>query len=232
MPIVVVAGTETVQGMRIVICDCSVDYEGRLSAHLPLARRTIMFKGDGSVLVHADIGGFKPLNWMMPPTVVSSFPDRFEVVSGKEHLTIHVAEIICDISEVLGAEPGLVKTGTERDIQEALGADPGLVEPGLVLVSREYETGIGPVDLVCRDPHGAAVAIEVKRTATPDAVDQLCRYIECLDRNATLAPVRGMVAALTVKPQTRVLAADRGIGWVELDADELAGVESPELRLF
>jgi endonuclease len=219
--------------MRLVIATCAVDYAGRLSAHLPMATRLLMVKADGSVSIHADDRAYKPLNWMSPPCRMVEESGRWVVTSPKgETLTITIDEVITDTSHELGVDPGLQKDGVEAHLQELLAVDPTVLEEGLVLVRREYATDIGPVDLLCRDADGAAVAVEVKRCLEIDGVEQLTRYLQRLDRDGRLRPVRGILAAQQVKPQARVLATDRGIRCVELDYDELRGVERTALRLF
>ena len=220
--------------MRLVIARCSVDYAGRLSAHLPLATRLLIVKADSSVLVHSDGGSYKPLNWMPPPCRLAEEPGRW-VVTGKsgETLTIDIEEIISDAAHDLGADPGLVKDGVESHLQELLAAQVHVLGDGWRLVRREFPTPIGPVDLMCRDalgagvtvsPGGAHVAVEVKRHAGIDAVEQLTRYLELLNRDPLLAPVSGVLAAQTIKPQARTLAEDRGIRCVVLDYDALRGI--------
>lgn len=219
--------------MRLVIARCSVDYAGRLSAHLPTAVRLIMVKADGCVAIHADGGAYKPLNWMNAPNRLVEDDGRWTVTSPKgETLTITLDEVLHDSAHDLGDDPGLQKDGVEAHLQELLAAAPSSIADGLVLVRREYPTDIGPVDLLCRDADGAAIAIEVKRRGDIDGVEQLARYLERLDRDPTLRPVRGMFVAQSIKPQARVLAADRGIACVEVDYDELRGIESDVLRLF
>jgi RecB family endonuclease NucS len=219
--------------MRLVIARCSVDYDGRLSAHLPTAVRLIMVKSDGCVAIHADGGAYKPLNWMTAPNVVEETETRWVVRNPKgETLTITIDELLADTSHELGVDPGLRKDGVEAHLQELLAEHPTTVEPGLRLVRREYPTDIGPVDLLCRDEAGAAVAIEVKRRGEIDGVEQLARYLERLALDPRLRPVRGVFVAQQVKPQARVLAEARSIRWVEVDYDALRGIESTELRLF
>ncbi len=219
--------------MRLVIARCSVDYAGRLSAHLPLATRLIMVKADGCVAIHADGGAYKPLNWMNAPNTVAEEPDRWVVTSPKgETLTIILDEVLHDSAHDLGIDPGLQKDGVEAHLQELLAANPTVMAEGLILVRREYPTDIGPVDLLCRDADGRAVAIEIKRRGEIDGVEQLTRYLARLELDPRLRPVRGMFVAQSIKPQAKVLAADRGIGCVEVDYDELRGIESTELRLF
>ena len=219
--------------MRIVIARCSVDYAGRLSAHLPLATRLIMIKADGSVLVHSDGGSYKPLNWMSPPCRRAEEPGRW-VVTGKsgETLTIELEEILSDSSWNLGVDPGLVKDGVESHLQELLAAQLGVLGEGWRLVRREFPTAIGPVDLMCRDAAGGAVAIEIKRRGEIDGVEQLTRYLELLNRDPLLAPVRGVFAAQEIRPQARVLAQDRGISCLILDYEAMRGTDDGTLRLF
>ncbi len=219
--------------MRLVIARCSVDYAGRLSAHLPLATRLLIVKADGSVLVHSDGGSYKPLNWMPPPCRLAEEDGQW-VVTGKsgETLTITIAEIVSDVSVDLGADPGLQKDGVESHLQELLAAQLHLLGEGWRLVRREYPTPIGPVDLMCRDALGTSVAIEVKRRGEIDGVEQLTRYLELLNRDPLLAPVRGVLAAQEIRPQARVLAQDRGIRCVTLDYGRMRGDGDGELRLF
>lgn len=219
--------------MRLVIARCSVDYDGRLSAHLPMATRLIMVKADGCVAVHADGGAYKPLNWMTAPNTIVEEAHQWIVRNPKgETLTITIDEVLSDVAYDLGPDPGLQKDGVEAHLQELLAANPGAILDGLVLVRREYPTDIGPVDLLCRDANGTAIAIEVKRRGEIDGVEQLSRYLERLDLDPSLRPVRGVFVAQVVKPQARVLAESRGIHWVEVDYDELRGKEPTELRLF
>jgi endonuclease len=219
--------------MRLVIARCSVDYAGRLTAHLPSAVRLIMVKADGCVAIHADGGAYKPLNWMNAPNTVDELEDRWVVTSPKgETLTILIDEVLHDSAHELGIDPGLQKDGVEAHLQELLAANPTTIAEGLSLVRREYPTGIGPVDLLCRDVDGAAVAIEVKRRGEIDGVEQLTRYLDRLNLDPLLRPVRGIYVAQVIKPQAKTLARDRGIGCVEVDYDELRGIESTELRLF
>ncbi len=194
--------------MRLVIAKCSVDYAGRLSAHLPMAMRLLIVKADGSVLVHSDGGSYKPLNWMSPPCRLAETGTEW-VVTGKsgETLTVHLEEIISDSSFALGEDPGLVKDGVEAHLQELLAAQLHVLGEGWRLVRREFPTAIGPVDLMCRDAVGISVAIEVKRRGEIDGVEQLTRYLELLNRDPLLAPVQGLFAAQEIRPQARVLAA-------------------------
>lgn len=219
--------------MRLVIARCSVDYAGRLTAHLPLATRLLMVKADGCVCVHADGGAYKPLNWMTAPNRLEEEEGRWVVRNPKgETLTITLEEVLSDSSWDLGIDPGLQKDGVEAHLQELLAANPTVMGDGFRLVRREYPTDIGPVDLLCRDADGNAIAIEVKRRGEIDGVEQLTRYLEFLDRDPTLRGIRGMFVAQQIKPQARVLATDRSIAWLEVDYDELRGIESTELRLF
>ncbi len=219
--------------MRLVIATCSVDYAGRLSAHLPAARRLIMVKADGCVAIHADGGAYKPLNWMNAPNVLVEGPDEWIVTNPKgEQLTISLHEVHADAVHDLGIDPGLQKDGVEAHLQELLAATPHAIEDGFTLVRREYPTAIGPIDLVCRDADGHVVAIEVKRRGEIDGVEQLGRYIERLHLDSTLGTVRGVFVAQVVKPQARVLAEARGYRWVEVDYDTLRGLAPQDLRLF
>jgi RecB family endonuclease NucS len=219
--------------MRLVIARCSVDYAGRLSAHLPSALRLLIVKADGSVLVHSDGGSYKPLNWMSPPCRLAESAAEW-VVTGKsgETLTVHIEEIISDSSYALGEDPGLVRDGVESHLQELLAAQLHLLGDGWRLVRREYPTPIGPVDLMCRNGVGTSVAIEVKRRGEIDGVEQLTRYLYLLNRDPMLAPVHGIFAAQEIKPQARVLATDRGIRCVTLDYDSMRGADDGALRLF
>lgn len=219
--------------MRIVVARCSVDYTGRLSAHLPPAVRLIMVKADGCVAVHADGGAYKPLNWMNAPNHLDQEQDRWIVTNPKgESLVIAMEEVFADVEYDLGSDPGLEKDGVERNLQILLADRAGVIEAGLEILEREYPTDVGPVDLLCRDPSGQVVAVEIKRKGEIDGVEQLTRYLERLNRDATLAPVRGILAATRVTPQARTLAAARGIGWVEVDYDLLRGLEGRAPRLF
>ena len=213
--------------MRLVIARCSVDYVGRLSAHLPMATRLILVKADGSVLVHSDDGSYKPLNWMSPPCRLEESEGTWRVVSkGGEELRITIEEVLHDSSHDLGVDPGLQKDGVEAHLQELLAAQVSLLGEGWRLVRREYPTAIGPVDLMCRDQDSAAVAVEIKRRGEIDGVEQLTRYLELLNRDPALSPVRGVFAAREIRPQARVLAEDRGIRCVTLDYDSMRGVET------
>jgi RecB family endonuclease NucS len=216
-----------------VIARCSVDYVGRLSAHLPSAVRLLMIKADGCLSIHSDGGAYKPLNWMTAPNRLREEPGRWTVTNPKgETLTITLEEVVSDSSHDLGTDPGLRKDGVEAHLQELLAAHPTALGPGLRLVRREFPTDIGPVDLLCRDADGRAVAVEVKRRGDIDGVEQLARYVERLDRDPALRPVRAIFAAQAIKPQAKVMATERGIDCVVVDYDELRGIERPELRLF
>ena len=223
--------------MRLVVAECQVDYVGRLSAHLPMARRLLLVKADGSVSVHADDCAYKPLNWMSPSCILRVVEDDegmvWEVTNkAGERLIIRLGEIEHDWSGTLGPDPGLVKDGVEAHLQELLAEHVGTFGQGWNLVRREYPTAIGPVDLLCRDADGQAVAVEVKRRGEIDGVEQLTRYLERLDRDPTLRGVRGIFVAQTIKPQAKVLAASREIECVEVDYDALRGIESNILTLF
>lgn len=225
--------------MRLVVARCQVDYAGRLTAHLPMATRVLMIKADGSVLVHSDGGSYKPLNWMSPPC---SFKEgttedgqvEWTVTSPKsdDTLRILIEEIQHESTHDLGIDPGLQKDGVEKHLQELLADHPATLAPGLTLVRREYPTAIGPVDLMCRDADGASVAVEIKRRGEIDGVEQLTRYLELLNRDPLLSPVRGIFAAQEIKPQARVLATDRGIACAVVDYDALRGLDDPSHRLF
>ena len=215
--------------MRIIIARCSVDYVGRLTAHLSMATRLIMIKADGTVLIHADRGSYKPLNWMSPPCRLTEEPGRWVVTSkAGETLAITISEVISDTSVDLGVDPGLTKDGVESHLQELLAAQVSLLGDGWRLVRREYPTPIGPVDLMCRDEAGHSVAVEIKRRGEIDGVEQLTRYLELLNRDPLLAPVHGVFAAQEIKPQARVLAVDRGIRCVTLDYDRMRGMEAED----
>jgi endonuclease len=223
--------------VRLVIARCSVDYVGRLTAHLPLATRLLLVKADGSVLVHADGGSYKPLNWMSPPCllvegVADGHPTWTVTNKAGEQLIISIQSVEHDSAHELGVDPGLVKDGVEAHLQKLLAEHIGTLGDGYRLVRREYPTAIGPVDLMARDPHGVAVAVEIKRRGEIDGVEQLTRYLELLNRDPLLAPVRGVFAAQEIKPQARTLAEDRGIACLVLDYDLLRGIDDPSQRLF
>jgi RecB family endonuclease NucS len=224
--------------VRLVIARCQVDYAGRLTAHLPMAYRLLIVKADGSVLVHADGGSYKPLNWMSPPCTLTVGVDDEDMtqwlVEAKhgDSLRIVIDDVISDVSYELGVDPGLRKDGVERHLQELLADHPGTLSEGMTLVSREFPTAIGPVDLLCRDSGGGNVAVEIKRRGEIDGVEQLTRYLDLLNRDPLLNPVQGIFAAQEIKPQARVLALDRGIRCVTVDYDVLRGMEDPAARLF
>lgn len=219
--------------VRLVIARCQVDYVGRLTAHLPMAQRLLLVKADGSVSVHSDDRAYKPLNWMSPPCWLIDDGDVWTVQNKTgEKLVITMEKVLHDSSHELGAEPGLVKDGVEAHLQELLAEHITTLGHGYTLVRREYPTAIGPVDILCRDESGAAVAVEIKRRGEIDGVEQLTRYLELLNRDPLLTPVRGVYAAQLIKPQARTLAEDRGIRCVTLDYDALRGTESDEFRLF
>ncbi|WP_369183141.1 endonuclease NucS [Streptomyces sp. Y1] len=219
--------------MRLVIARCSVDYAGRLSAHLPSATRLILVKADGSVSIHADDRAYKPLNWMSPPCALKEADGAWTVENkAGEKLIITLEEVLHDSSHELGVDPGLIKDGVEAHLQELLADRMEVLGSGWSLIRREYPTAIGPVDILCRDADGATVAVEIKRRGEIDGVEQLTRYLELLNRDPLLAPVKGVFAAQEIKPQARVLATDRGIGCVVLDYDELRGIDDDKLKLF
>ena len=231
--------------MRLVIAKCSVDYAGRLSAHLPLGTRLLVVKADGSVLVHADSLSYKPLNWMSPPCVLSTVePDQDQLDAGvteiwkvaqaktADILVISIHEILHDSSHELGIDPGLQKDGVESDLQKLLAEQIELLGDGHTLVRREYMTAIGPVDILARDAAGASVAVEIKRRGDIDGVEQLTRYLELMNRDPLLAPVQGVFAAQEIKPQARTLAQDRGIRCLLLDYDAMRGLDDSHHRLF
>lgn len=208
-------------------------YTGRLEAHLPEAVRLLMVKADGCVAVHADGGAYKPLNWMNAPNHFEETPERWVVTNPKgETLTIHLHEVLADMAHDLGLDPGLEKDGVEKNLQALLADRVEAIEPGLEILQREYPTEVGPVDLLCRDRDGQVVAIEIKRRGEIDGVEQLTRYLDALNKDSTLAPVRGILVATAITPQARVLAADRGMAWVEVDYDGLRGLEGRAPRLF
>ncbi len=231
--------------MRLVIATCSVDYDGRLTAHLPLATRLLLVKADGSVLVHCDGGSYKPLNWMSPPCAMAEVePDEADVAEGvtavwvvqharsQDRLRVRIHEVHHDSAHELGVDPGLVKDGVEAHLQRLLAEHITTLGKGWTLTRREYMTPIGPVDILCKDGAGATVAIEIKRRGDIDGVEQLTRYLELMNRDPHLAPVTGVFAAQQIKPQARTLAQDRGIRCVVLDYDALKGVDNSEHRLF
>jgi RecB family endonuclease NucS len=240
--------------VRLIVARCEVRYTGRLTAVLPMALRLIMVKSDGSVLVHADTGGYKPQNWMTPPTVIEESGERIVVrrahtASGRssggsagrrgsgagateDRLDIEIDEVVSDVVHDMGEAAALEKDGVERDLQEALAGSPEWCGEGLRLVRREWPTDIGPVDLMCRDGEDGWIAVEIKRVGTIDAVEQLTRYLERIRLDPALAGCRGVLAAEVVKPQARVLAEARGLHWVEVDLAVLRGERAPDLTLF
>ena len=219
--------------MRLVIARCTVDYVGRLTAHLPSAPRLILVKADGSVSVHADDRAFKPLNWMSPPCTLQVEGDHWTVTNkAGERLLISIEELMHDSSHQLGVDPGLVKDGVEAHLQALLAEQIETLGAGWRLVRREFPTAIGPVDILAKDADGATVAVEIKRRGEIDGVEQLTRYLDLLNRDPHLTPVRGVFAAQEIKPQARVLAVDRGISCVTLDYDRLRGTDDIASRLF
>lgn len=228
-----------------MIAECSVDYAGRLTAHLPLATRLIMLKSDGSILIHSDGGSYKPLNWMTPPRAVqvaeptdeqaeAGLSEIWTVSQTKtgDRLVISITEVLSDTSHDLGVDPGLVKDGVEAHLQELLAEHIHTLGTGYSLVRREFMTAIGPVDILARDATQKSVAVEIKRRGDIDGVEQLTRYLELMNRDPLLSPVTGVFAAQEIKPQARTLAEDRGIRCVVLDYDALRGMDDPETRLF
>jgi len=219
--------------VRLVIATCTVDYVGRLTAHLPSATRLILVTADGSVSVHADDRAYKPLNWMSPPCTLAEGDGTWTVTNkAGERLVITLEEVLHDSRHELGVDPGLVKDGVEAHLQKLLAEHIGTLGEGYTLVRREYMTAIGPVDLLCRDAAGGAVAVEIKRRGEIDGVEQLTRYLELMNRDPLLAPVAGVFAAQQIKPQARTLAQDRGIRCVTVNYDALRGMESDDLLLF
>lgn len=231
--------------VRLVIAKCSVDYAGRLSAHLPLATRLLVVKADGSVLVHSDSLSYKPLNWMSPPCTIAVMdpePEQrdagvtevWRVAQAKtaDLLVISIHEVLHDSSHELGIDPGLQKDGVEADLQRLLAEQIELLGDGHRLVRREYMTAIGPVDILATDARGASVAVEIKRRGDIDGVEQLTRYLELMNRDPRIAPVSGVFAAQEIKPQARTLAQDRGIRCLVLDYDAMRGLDDAHLRLF
>jgi len=231
--------------MRLVVAHCSAHYTGRLSAHLPAATRLIVVKADGSVLLHSDGGSYKPLNWMSPPCSLAVLdPDdeardrgvssiwHVQHAKSDDRLEIELFEVLHDSAHELGVDPGLIKDGVEAHLQALLAEQIQVLGAGHVLVRREFPTAIGPVDILARDSRGRAVAVEIKRRGDIDGVEQLTRYLELLNRDPHLAPVRGVFAAQEIKPQARVLAADRGIDCLVLDYDAMRGMDDVHARLF
>jgi hypothetical protein len=222
--------------VRLIVARCEVTYTGRLNAFLPESTRLLMLKDDGAVLVHADAGGYKPLNWMTPPTVIEH-GDGVVVVRkragrSEDRLEIKLVEVLSDVTHDMGEAAALEKDGVERDLQLLLADDPTHIEPGLRLVKREWPTDVGPVDLMCRDGDDAWIAVEIKRIGTIDAVEQLTRYLDCIRADRARAECRGVLAAQSIKPQAVALAESRGIATVEVDLAILRGEREPELTLF
>src|SRR5262245_44245276 len=222
--------------MRLIVARCEVTYTGRLNAYLPESTRLLMLKADGSVLVHADAGGYRPLNWMTPPTVFEQDGDvlvvRKRAGRTEDRLEIRLHQALSAVEHEMGEAAALEKDGVERDLQEALAASPETLEHGLRLERREWPTDVGPVDLMCRDADGGWVAVEIKRVGTIDAVEQLTRYLDCIRADPSRAGCRGILAAQQIKPQAATLAESRGLGAVEVDLALLRGEREPELTLF
>jgi endonuclease len=222
--------------MRLIVARCEVTYSGRLHAFLPDSTRLLMLKDDGSVLVHADAGGYKPLNWMTPPTVIDDGGDivvvRKRAGRAEDRLEIRLLEVYSDVSHDMGEAAGLEKDGVERDLQLLLAGDPTHVATGLRLVKREWPTDVGPVDLMCRSEDGDWVAVEIKRIGTIDAVEQLTRYLDCIRVDPSRAQCRGYLVAQSIRPQAAALAEQRGISCVEVELAVLRGEREPELTLF
>jgi endonuclease len=222
--------------MRLIVARCEVAYTGRLNAFLPESTRLLMLKEDGSVLVHADAGGYKPLNWMTPPTVVEHGEGvvvvRKRAGRTEDRLEIKLVEVLSDVTHDMGEAAALEKDGVERDLQLLLAEDPTHIEAGLRLVKREWPTDVGPVDLMCRDEDDEWVAVEIKRIGTIDAVEQLTRYLDCIRADPARAECRGVLAAQSIKPQAVALAESRGIATMEVDLAVLRGEREPELTLF
>jgi RecB family endonuclease NucS len=220
----------------LIVARCEVTYTGRLTARLPESTRLLMLKDDGSVLVHADAGGYKPLNWMTPPTVIEESSDTLVVRKragrAEDRLEIRLVEVLSDVTHDMGEAAALEKDGVERDLQLLLAEQPGTIEAGLRLVKREWATDVGPVDLMCRDAADGWVAVEIKRIGTIEAVEQLSRYLACIRADPARVACRGILAAQTVKPQAATLAEQRGLGWAEVDLAVLRGAREPELTLF
>jgi RecB family endonuclease NucS len=222
--------------VRLIVARCSIDYTGRLTTHLPQALRLLMLKDDGSVMVHADTGGYKPQNWMTPPTVIEEGEGRIVVRKhaggAEDRLDIHVAEVLSDVTHDMGEAAALEKDGVEAHLQELLAEAPQWCGEGFRLVRREWPTDVGPVDLMCRDDDDGWIAVEIKRVGTIDAVEQLTRYLERIRVDPAMADCRGVLAAQAIKPQARVLAESRGIACVEVELAVLRGEREPDLTLF
>ena len=222
--------------MRLIVARCEVTYTGRLAAHLPESTRLLMVKADGSVLVHADAGGYKPLNWMTPPTVLEDgggvLVVRKRAGRSEDRLEIRLHEVLSDVEHEMGEAAALEKDGVERDLQDLLAARPEALEEGLRLERREWPTDVGPVDLMCRDSDGGWVAVEIKRVGTIDAVEQLTRYLGFIRLDPAREDCRGILAAQQLKPQAVALAESREIRCVEVDLAVLRGEREPDLTLF
>jgi RecB family endonuclease NucS len=222
--------------VRLIVARCEVTYSGRLNAFLPESVRLLMLKADGSVLVHADAGGYRPLNWMTPPTVIETSDDlvvvRKRAGRSEDRLEIRLLEMFSDVTHDMGEAAALEKDGVERDLQLILADRPEAIEEGLRLVKREWGTDVGPVDLMCRDSDDGWVAVEIKRVGTIDAVEQLTRYLDCVRADPSRAACRGILAAQQLKPQAVALAEQRNLGTAEVDLAVLRGEREPELTLF
>ena len=222
--------------VRLIVARCEVRYSGRLQAVLPEALRLLMIKSDGSVMVHADTGGYKPQNWMTPPTVIEESADaivvRKRAGATEDRLDIRISEVVSDVTHDMGEAAALEKDGVEADLQEALAGAPEYCGEGFRLVRREWPTDIGPVDLMCRDEDDGWIAVEIKRVGTIDAVEQLTRYLDRIRQDPAMEACRGVLAAQAIKPQARVLAESRGIACVEVDLAVLRGEREPDLTLF
>ena len=219
--------------MRLIVTRCTVEYAGRLETRLPEALRLVMVKADGCVAIHSDGGAYKPLNWMTAPNTVVELDGQWIVTNPKgETLTIHLHEVFTDNAHEFGEDPGLQKDGVEAHLQELLAALPDTIESGLTLIRREWPTPIGPVDLMCVDSTGNYVAVEIKRRGEIDGVEQLARYLELLQPDSNLKGLRGIFVAQVIKPQAKKMAEQRGIGWAEVDYEDLRGRRPEELRLF
>ena len=219
--------------MRVLVARCSVEYAGRLGAHLPTALRLVVLKADGSIAVHADAKAYKPLNWMSPPCTIREDDGVITARNAQgEELRVQLHDVVFDSCWELGDDPGLAKDGVEAELQALLAGRVDVLADGLRLIRREYPTDLGPVDLLCRDAEGRVVAVEVKRIGEIAGVEQLLRYQERLDRDGSLAPTRGMLVATRIKPQARVFATSRGVTCVEVNLDELRAGAPPDLRLF
>jgi RecB family endonuclease NucS len=227
--------------MRLMIARCSIEYSGRLSTRLSQATRLLMFKADGTFMVWSDYGGqsVKPLNWMTPPTAVEEEDGRIVVRkhagASEDRVEVTLHEVLSDVTHEMGspeADHALAKDGVEAHLQELLAEAPEWCGEGFRLVRREWPTDIGPVDLMCRDAEDGWVAVEVKRVAGIEAVEQLTRYLERIRRDPAFGGCRGVLAAQSIKPQARVLAGARGIDCVEVELAVLRGERQPDLKLF